>query len=101
MPEIGAYDAKTHLPKLLERVRRGERFVITKHGRPVAELGPVTVPDPQSIRKALDRIRKGREALARRGVSLSRILRKGETLHDLMHSGHRFWACSCSTAPSR
>jgi len=33
MAEIGAYDAKAHLPKLLERVQRGERFVITKHGR--------------------------------------------------------------------
>jgi prevent-host-death family protein len=38
MSEIGAYEAKTHLPKLLERVEKGERFVITRHGRPVAEL---------------------------------------------------------------
>jgi len=71
-------------------VQRGERFVITKHGRPVAELGPVTVRDPESIRKALERIRKGREALAKRGVSLSSILREGESLRDLMHTGHRF-----------
>jgi prevent-host-death family protein len=41
MAEIGAYEAKTHLPKLLERVQKGERFVITKHGRPVAELRPL------------------------------------------------------------
>ena len=90
MPEIGAYDAKTHLPKLLERVRRGERFVITKHGRPVAELGPVAVRDQESLRRALERIRSGREALRRRGVRLSRILRKGETLRDLAHEGHRY-----------
>ncbi len=89
MPEIGAYDAKTHLPKLLERVRRGERFIITKHGRPVAELGPVTARDPKSIAKALRQLREGREALARRGVRLSRILRKGESLRDLAHRGHR------------
>lgn len=89
MPEIGAYDAKTHLPKLLERVRRGERFVITKHGRPVAELGPVTVRDPDVIRSALARLRKGREALARRGVRLSKILRKGESVREFMHRGHR------------
>jgi antitoxin (DNA-binding transcriptional repressor) of toxin-antitoxin stability system len=31
--EIGAYEAKTHLPPLLERVQNGERFVITKHVR--------------------------------------------------------------------
>jgi prevent-host-death family protein len=90
MPEIGAYDAKTHLPKLLERVQRGERFVITKHGKPVAELGPVTARDPEAIRKALERIKGGREALAKRGVRLSKILRKGESLRDLMHRGHRY-----------
>ena len=39
--DIGAYEAKTHLPKLLERVARGERFTITKHGKAVAELRPV------------------------------------------------------------
>lgn len=89
MPEIGAYDAKTHLPKLLERVRRGERFVITKHGRPVAELGPVTVTDPESVRRALGRLRSGREALARRGLRLSQLLGKGETIRDLSHKGHR------------
>ncbi len=42
MPEVGAYEAKTHLPKLLERVQKGERFIITKHGRPVAELRAVS-----------------------------------------------------------
>jgi prevent-host-death family protein len=41
MSEIGAYEAKTHLPELLKRVERGERFVITRHGRAVAELRPV------------------------------------------------------------
>jgi prevent-host-death family protein len=35
---IGAFDAKTHLSEYLERVAGGERFVITKRGRPVAEL---------------------------------------------------------------
>lgn len=89
VPLIGAYDAKTHLPKLLERVRRGERFVITKHGRPVAELGPVVVRDPESIRMALEQLRRGREALARRGVRVSRLLQKGESLRDLAHKGHR------------
>lgn len=89
MPEIGAYDAKTHLPKLLERVRRGERFVITKHGRPVAELGPVKAHDPESARDVLERLRKGREALAKRGMRLSQLLGKGESLRDLAHKGHR------------
>lgn len=39
--EVGAYEAKTHLPKLLKRVQRGERITITKRGKAVAELRPV------------------------------------------------------------
>lgn len=89
MPEIGAYDAKTHLPKLLERVRRGERFVITKHGRPIAELGPVSVRDPGALHEALVRLREGRESLARKGLRLSQLRAKGESLRDLAHRGHR------------
>jgi prevent-host-death family protein len=37
---IGAYEAKTHLPRLLDEVENGERITITKHGRPVAVLVP-------------------------------------------------------------
>ena len=40
MAEVGAFQARTHLPKLLERVQNGERFVITKHGHPIAALMP-------------------------------------------------------------
>lgn len=39
--EIGAFEAKTRLSELLERVDRGQVYVITKRGRPVAELRPV------------------------------------------------------------
>ena len=38
---MGAYDAKTHLPRLLDQVEAGETITITKHGRPVARLVPV------------------------------------------------------------
>lgn len=37
---VGAFEAKTHLSALLERVERGEEIVITRHGRPVARLLP-------------------------------------------------------------
>jgi prevent-host-death family protein len=90
MSEIGAYEAKTHLPKLLERVQKGERFVITKHGRPVAELIPVAGRDAQRIRRAIADLRAVRKNLARRGVRLKDILRKGESLRELAHEGHRF-----------
>ena len=40
MSEVSACEAKIHLSQLLERARQGGRIVITRHGAPVAELGP-------------------------------------------------------------
>lgn len=42
MREVGAFEAKTHLSELLAAVEAGERIVITRHGRAVAELRPVS-----------------------------------------------------------
>ncbi len=38
---VGAYEAKTHLSELLEKVEAGEEITITKHGAPAAKLVPV------------------------------------------------------------
>ena len=51
MKSVGSYEAKTHLPRLLDEVEKGERITITKHGRPVAILVPpgpgvVEMPTP-------------------------------------------------------
>jgi prevent-host-death family protein len=35
---VGAFEAKTKLSELLERVGQGSTFVITKHEKPVARL---------------------------------------------------------------
>lgn len=39
--KIGAFEAKTHLAAILDRVEQGATYIITKRGRPVAELRPV------------------------------------------------------------
>ncbi len=90
MAEIGAYEAKTHLPRLLEGVQRGERYVITKHGRPVAELVPYRGQDQEAARKAVASMRALRKALARRDLRLSDILKRGERLRELAHDDHRY-----------
>lgn len=47
---IGTFEAKTHLSELLERVADGESFVITRRGRPIAQLVPARpVSTPMSI----------------------------------------------------
>lgn len=38
MSEHSVADAKTHLSDLIDRAMGGESVVITRHGRPVAEL---------------------------------------------------------------
>lgn len=35
---VGVHEAKTHLSRLLERVRAGEEIVIERRGQPVARL---------------------------------------------------------------
>ncbi len=64
METVGAYEAKTHLPKLLERVAKGERITITKHGVPVAVLQPPDASrtkDPRTVVRQLRAFRKGRK----------------------------------------
>ncbi|HXG90013.1 MAG TPA: type II toxin-antitoxin system prevent-host-death family antitoxin [Vicinamibacterales bacterium] len=40
--DIGAFEAKTRLSELLDNVSRGQIYRITKRGKPVAELRPVS-----------------------------------------------------------
>jgi len=44
-PNVTAYsvaEAKNTLPKLIDRALQGEEVVITRHGKPVAEIKPVS-----------------------------------------------------------
>lgn len=41
MTTVNVREAKTHFSKLLERVAAGERIIIAKAGKPVAQLVPL------------------------------------------------------------
>ena len=41
MTVVNIHEAKTHLSRLLARVRQGEEIVIAKAGRPLAKLVPI------------------------------------------------------------
>jgi prevent-host-death family protein len=47
--EIGAFEAKTRLSELLDKVGRGHVYRITKRGRPVAELRPVAAANRRPV----------------------------------------------------
>jgi prevent-host-death family protein len=74
--EIGAYQAKTHLPALLERVARGEQIVITKHGRPVARLVPIGNTDVERRREASAGMKASREGRTL-GVPVKQLINQG------------------------
>lgn len=44
MIQVNIHEAKTHLSRLLERVAAGEEIIISKAGRPMARLIPLTKP---------------------------------------------------------
>ena len=79
MDMIGVYEAKTHLARLLERVANGERLTITRHGKPVAQLIPMTA-DRQRARQAAARVAERRNHL--RKAPLAELIAS-------IHEGHR------------
>ncbi len=76
MSEVGAYEAKTHLPRLLKRVAKGERITITRHGVPVAELVPVR-HHRMTPEEAVARLREFRKGVKLRGLSIRELIEEG------------------------
>lgn len=77
MPQVGTYEAKTRLSQLLEQVAKGEEIIITKHGVPVAVLGPVPAcrkADPKQVIAAVRACRRGRRL---EGLSLRDLIQAG------------------------
>lgn len=69
MIKIGAFDAKTHLSSLLDKVARGEEILITKRGRPVARLVPAVQAGQERIEAAIQELRVLRSGLKLEGLS--------------------------------
>ena len=76
MKRIGAYEAKTHLPRLLDEVAAGETITITKHGVPVAILMP-TGPTRSGAQAAAGELRTFRAAHPLRGLTIRDLIDEG------------------------
>lgn len=76
MIEVGAYEAKTHLARLLEQVARGERVTITRHGVPVALLTPASGAR-KPIDQVIEEIRGFRKGHKLEGLPLSDMIKEG------------------------
>jgi len=78
MKEIGAFEAKTHLPRLLDRVAQGERIMITRRGKPVAVLMPVEPAASLSPKEAVERLRTLRQGVTwGEEISLQKAIEDG------------------------
>ena len=56
MIKVGAFEAKTHLYALLEKVSRGEEVLITKRGKPIARMVPAEQADKSRIKAAISEL---------------------------------------------
>lgn len=80
MKSVGAYEAKTHLSRLLGRVARGERFTITRNGVPVALLIPAADAKNRTIGEVIAALKRSRRGRTLRGLSI----------RDMINEGRRF-----------
>jgi prevent-host-death family protein len=81
MELIGSFEAKTHLSSLLDRVAKGEKITITRHGVPAAMLVPMREAE---TRLAHSEIVEGMRALRRRVKPGKMSVRK------MVEEGRRF-----------
>jgi prevent-host-death family protein len=77
MKTVGAYEAKTHLPALLEEVSQGATIMITKHGRPVAMLTPIGAGPRMTKEEALAGLKELRTKYSLGGISAKELIDEG------------------------
>ncbi len=80
---IGAFEAKTHLSRLLEEVREGAVLTITVRGKPVAKLVPADAEVRLPVRRDLD------AWLVRSRELRTRSRRGPEPVSTLVRAGRR------------
>lgn len=77
MVRVGAYEAKTHLSRLLDRVAKGEWITITKHGRPLAVLKPVSDHEQRALPEVIAELREFRRGRTFDGMSVREMIEEG------------------------
>jgi prevent-host-death family protein len=81
MATVGAFEAKTNLSALLDRVAKGERITISRHGVPAAVLVPVSEADTKlSHNEMVETMRALRK----------RVRQDKMTVRQMINEGRRF-----------
>ncbi len=81
---VGAFEAKTKLAELLDKVEAGETVTITRRGREVARLVAVKSEDERARVQALV------EEIKRWRVGKDRGAKPGSTIRELINAGRKY-----------
>ena len=71
MTTYSVADAKSSLPRLIDRARGGEEVIISRHGKPVAELRPLGHTAPQGSRASYEWLKARRNS--RRSLTVTSV----------------------------
>lgn len=78
MHEIGAFEAKSRLGSLLDRVEHGEEIMITRRGKAVAKLVPADGGfDRDKARRAAAGLIEASRGLSLAGIKIRELIEEG------------------------
>lgn len=77
MKSVGAYEAKTHLARLLNEVATGKQIRITRHGAAVAILVPASVDRHEHASETIAELRAFRASHRLGRLSVRAMIEEG------------------------
>ncbi|MBY0273250.1 MAG: type II toxin-antitoxin system prevent-host-death family antitoxin [Alphaproteobacteria bacterium] len=77
MIEVSTYEAKTHLSELLQKVKNGERVLITKHHIPIAMMTPALSQRKRSVEETIAAMKLFRKENTLKGLKLKNMIEEG------------------------
>jgi prevent-host-death family protein len=77
MITVGAFEAKTHLSRLIEQVMEGEQVTITRHGVPVAKIVGINETEKSNPSEAIARLRELSKSAKLNGLTIKELIAEG------------------------
>jgi antitoxin (DNA-binding transcriptional repressor) of toxin-antitoxin stability system len=77
MTTVGAYEAKTRLPDILDEVAKGERIGVSRQGVPAAIMNSPNPVERPGVREAIERIKERRKGNTLGGLTIRELIEEG------------------------
>lgn len=82
MTTLKAVEAKSHFSEILERASKGEEFIVTRRGEPVARVVPFSKHPKKDVKELLAELRAFRK-------NTQPVRNPGESWNDIAREGLR------------